>query len=122
MEPGTSYWTELVQLAYELQKWELQWLSKMPKSYRYGLGSQIESSGMAILTNLLDARYGFEREMAVTNALSVTNHHRYQLRLALDLALMTPAQQEHALKYLLEIGRLLASHNKKSTSDSSDAS
>ncbi len=122
MEPGTSYWTELIQRAYELQKWELQWLSKMPKSYRYGLGNQIESSGMAILTNLLDARYGFEREMAVTNALRVTNHHRYQLRLALDLALMTPAQQEHALKYLLEIGRLLASHNKKSTSDSSDAS
>jgi hypothetical protein len=107
MEPGTPYWTELVQLAYDLHKWEVHWLTNMPKSYRYGLGHQIEYSGMALLTNLLDARYGLNRNQAAREALRLSNHHRYQLRLACDLALMTAAQQEHALKYILQIGRSL---------------
>lgn len=112
MESGTPFWTELVQRAYDLHKWELQWLSKMPKSYRYGLGYQIETSGMLLLTQLLDARYGFDRQRALTEALRLTNHHRYQLRLALELSLMTLAQQEHALKYILDLGRLLGSVTK----------
>jgi hypothetical protein len=79
----------------------------MPKSFRYGLGMQIESSGMSLLTNLIDARYGINRQQSAREALRLSNHHRYQLRLACDLSLMTTAQQEHALKYLIEIGRSL---------------
>ena len=107
MEPGTPFWTALLQSAYDLYKWELHWLSKMPKSYRYGLGNQIETSGMALLTSLIDARYGINRHKAMNESLRISNHHRYQLRLACDLSLMTAAQQEHTLKYLLDIGRSL---------------
>jgi hypothetical protein len=121
MEPGTPYWTALLQAAYDLHKWELQWLSKMPKSYRYGLGQQLESSGMLLLTNLIDARYGINRKQAAAEALRISNHHRYQLRLACDLSLMTAAQQEHAHKYLIDIGRSLAAIMKTLDTNSIDA-
>lgn len=101
--------TPLFAKTYDLLVYLLPAVEKFPRSQRAVLGRRIQETGLGFLDLLLAARKAplAERGALLGQADVELDRLRYTVRLALDLALLTPQQYRHAAGLLVEVGRLL---------------
>ncbi|MEP7342189.1 MAG: diversity-generating retroelement protein Avd [Acidobacteriota bacterium] len=97
----------IIQQTYDLIKWYVPVLNKLPRDYKFNLGDRIIKSLYDTLEDLIYARYATEklgRLEAINTRLDVV---RYQTRLLKDFQLIDVDRYGYASKLLNTIGRAL---------------
>lgn len=97
----------IIQQTYDLIKWYVPILNRLPRDHKFNLGDRIVSSLYDILEELIYARYEKEklaRLEAINKRLDVVT---YQTRLLKDFELIDLRRYGHVSKQLSDIGRAL---------------
>ncbi len=97
----------IVQATYDLIKWYVPLLNRLPRDHKYGLGDRLVSNLYDLLEGLITARYAREKHeilQALTGKLDLL---RYQTRLLFDFQLMDTRRYEYASQHLDNIGQQL---------------
>ena len=94
----------IIQHTYDLIKWYIPILNRLPKTYKFTLGDRIINGLYNLLEGLVIARYAKDKKTrleALNTQLSIL---RYQTRLLLDFKLVQTNRYEYAVKLINEIG------------------
>jgi hypothetical protein len=97
----------IIQQTYDLIKWYVPVLNKLPRDHKFNLGDRIIKALYDTLEDLIYARYATEklaRLEAINMRLDVV---RYQTRLLKDFELIDVRRYGHAAKLINQIGRAL---------------
>lgn len=94
----------VIQKAYDLVKWYVPLIEKLPRNTKFTLGDRITNRLYNLLDNLVAARYAQSKLDLLHRANQDTNIIRYQTRLLLDFQLISVKRYEHASKLIEEIG------------------
>jgi hypothetical protein len=94
----------VIQKTYDLIKWYVPILNRLPRDYQFSLGQRISSQLYDLLEGLIQARYSSEK-LAQLQALNTRlDILRHQARLMLDFDLISTARYEYISRLLNEIG------------------
>ena len=94
----------IIQHTYDLIKWYVPILNRLPKSHKFTLGDRMTNELYNLLESLIAARYAKEKKAqleALNTQLSIL---RYQTRLLLDFKLVQVNRYEYAVKLINQIG------------------
>lgn len=96
----------VIQRTYDLIRWYIPILNKLPKDHRFGLGDRMTTQLYEMLEGLIQARYltknrGYRLEVVNTN-LDIL---RYQTRLLLEFQLISSKRYHYAGQQLRAIGQ-----------------
>lgn len=97
----------IIQKTYDLIKWYVPILNRLPRDHKFGLGERMVSELYDILEGLVLARYArdkLELLQPLTGKLDILT---YQTRLLFDFKLMELRRYEYASSLLDELGRQL---------------
>lgn len=97
----------IVQKTYDLIKWYVPILNRLPRDHKFSLGDRMVSGLYDILEGLILARYGEEKlaKLEILNAkLDILRH---QTRLLREFDLMSVERYEYVGKLVNEIGKEL---------------
>lgn len=97
----------IIQQTYDLIKWYIPVLNKLPRDHKFNLGDRITNSLYTLLEELIHARFEKDklaRLEAINMRLDVLN---YQTRLLKDFELIDLHRYGYASKLLADIGRAL---------------
>jgi hypothetical protein len=100
----------IVQKAYDLIKWYVPILNRLPRDHKFGLGERIVAELYDILEGLVLARYASDKQhkLELLQPLSgKLNLLTYQTRLLFDFKLMDLRRYEYVSSLLDELGRQL---------------
>ncbi len=99
----------VIQKTYELLRWAVPLVQKLPRSHRFVLGERVESSLYRLLEDLVRARFAKSgpRAELLADADATLHVLRYQLRLAHDLGLVDTRRYEHGAERLRELGAMV---------------
>jgi hypothetical protein len=100
----------IVQKTYDLIKWYVPILNRLPRDHKFGLGERIVAELYDILEGLVLARYASDKQhkLELLQPLSgKLNLLTYQTRLLFDFKLMDLRRYEYASSLLDELGRQL---------------
>ena len=89
---------------YDFMLWMIRHTEQFPRHHRYSLGVAIEDRLQTILALLLKAKYRADKVGYLNDANVELDILRFQIRLAVDLKVLTVTSQGHGSKLLLEIG------------------
>ncbi len=95
---------EIIQKFYDLIKWYIPILNRLPQSYKFTLGERITTGLYDFLEALVTAQYSQEKINLLEGLNGKLNIIRYQTRLLLDFGLMSIKRHEYISKLLEEIG------------------
>jgi hypothetical protein len=111
----------IIQKAYDLVKWYIPILNRLPRDHRFTLGERMINGLYDLLEGLMSARY-------ITHKLPLLeqlNHRldllRHQTRLLLDFSLIDTDRYEYIIKLLHEVGSELGGWIKQQRQRRSDA-
>ncbi len=94
----------IIQKTYDLIRWYVPILNRLPKNHKFTLGERIINGLYALLEGLIKARYA-KQKLA---QLELLNTHldilRYQTRLLLDFQLISVKRYECVIRLIEEIG------------------
>ena len=94
----------IIQKAYDLIKWYVPVVNRMPRTHKFQLGDRIITGLYDLLEGLITARYQQDK-LSQLRALNVKlNVLRYQTRLLLDFELISLKRYEYVSKLINEIG------------------
>ncbi|MEA5466661.1 diversity-generating retroelement protein Avd [Leptothoe sp. PORK10 BA2] len=99
----------IIQKTYDLIKWYVPILHRLPRDYRFTLGDRMITGLYSLLEDLVQARYSHDklnRLKAINSSLDIL---RYQTRLLLDFELVQPRRYEYASGLINTIGTDLPS-------------
>ncbi len=99
----------IIQKTYDLIKWYVPILNRLPKAHRFALGDRMINGLYNLLEGLLIARYNKEKLTQLESLKSQLDILRYQTRLLFDFQLMAVHRYEYAGKLINEIGGDLGS-------------
>jgi hypothetical protein len=105
----------IIQKTYDLIKWYVPHLNKLPREHKFLLGDRITKGLYELLEGLIRVRFmktKREQLQAMNSELDVL---RYQTRLLHDFRLLPPRQYEHVSKLINEIGTDLGAWIKQQT-------
>jgi hypothetical protein len=95
----------IIQKTYDLIKWYVPILNRLPRNYRFELGSRIIQELYDLLDKLIIARYTrldkLEHLQALNTRLQIL---RYQTRMLIDFQLISIKRYEHAHLQINAIG------------------
>jgi hypothetical protein len=94
----------IIQKTYDLIKWYVPHLNKLPRDHRFNLGDRIITELYEFLENLIKARYSKEKLMHLEPLNSHLDIIRYQTRLLVDFDLLNHQRFEFVSKLMNEIG------------------
>jgi len=97
----------IVQKTYDLIKWYVPILNRLPRSHKFSLGDRIIAELYDLLKSLIVARYAKEKLTILEPLNGTVDLLRHQTRLMLDFELMKPDRYEYASKLIVEIGNQL---------------
>lgn len=104
MVKSTTLDLPIIQKTYDLIKWYIPILNRLPRDHRFTLGERITNGLYDLLEGLISARYS-QQKLA---QLELLNHRldllRHQTRLLLDFQLIQTERYEYAGRLLNEIG------------------
>ncbi|MFK8042675.1 diversity-generating retroelement protein Avd [Congregibacter sp.] len=103
----------IIQKTYDLIKWYVPILNRLPRDHRFTLGDRMISGLYGLLEALVQARYTrdkLSRLQAVNASLDLL---RYQTRLLLDFELVPVRRYEYASTLINDIGIDLGSWMKQ---------
>lgn len=94
----------IIQKTYDLIKWYIPILNRLPRNHRFTLGERIISGLYDFLEGLIQARYSKDK-LSQLHALNIRlDILRHQSRLLLDFNLIATKRYEFAGRALNEIG------------------
>jgi hypothetical protein len=97
----------IIQKTYDLIKWYVPILNKLPRDHKLLLGNRIITELYSILDNLIMAQYTKEKLGYLEPLNARLQIVRHQTRLLLDFKLMPEHRHEYASKLINEIGQEL---------------
>ncbi|MEL6381353.1 MAG: diversity-generating retroelement protein Avd [Cyanobacteria bacterium J06626_18] len=99
----------IIQKAYDLIKWYVPILNRLPRNHKFLLGDRITSGLYDLLENLVKARYERDKLRRLESLNSKLDILRHQTRLLLDFELMAERRYEYVSSLINEIGNDLGS-------------
>jgi 23S rRNA-intervening sequence protein len=106
----------IIQKTYDLIKWYVPHLNKLPRDHKFGLGDRIIKGLYDFLEGLIRVRFTKNKRdqlQAMNTELDVL---RYQTRLLHDFRVLPIQQYEHVSKLMNEIGTDLGAWQKQQAS------
>lgn len=94
----------VIQKTYDLIKWTVPILNKLPRDFKFLLGDRIITSLYDLLDNLIIARYRKDKILILENLNSTVDILRYQIRLLHDFEKFSITRYEYFTQALHEIG------------------
>lgn len=99
----------IIQKTYDLIKWYVPILNRLPRNHKFLLGDRITSGLYDLLENLIQARYEHEKLRRLESLNSKLDILRHQTRLLLDFELMAEQRYEYVSGLINGIGNDLGS-------------
>ncbi|MBI4671259.1 MAG: diversity-generating retroelement protein Avd [Chloroflexi bacterium] len=106
---------------YDFILWLLPHTRKFPKEQRFSMAQRLEDTAFAFQDLILRAAKTKSPRRFLVEADIELDKLRFQIRLCLDLNLLSPKQYEFAATQIVEIGKLLGGWLKKTTATSTSA-
>jgi len=94
----------IIQKTYDLIKWYVPHLNKLPRDHKFSLGDRIVSGLYDVLESFISARYSLEKIDQLNLANARLEMMRYQTRLLHDFNLIDSRRYEFVSKAFNEIG------------------
>ncbi len=94
----------IIQKTYDLIKWYVPILNRLPRNHKFLLGNRIITELYDLLDSLILARYAKQKLTQLEALNSKLDILRYQTRLLLEFNLIKTERYEYAQKLLNEIG------------------
>jgi ABC-type transport system involved in cytochrome bd biosynthesis fused ATPase/permease subunit len=94
----------IIQKTYDLIKWYVPILERLPQRHRFILGERISNGLYDILEGLITARYAKQKLSQLERLNTKIEILRHQTRLLLDFELIAVARYEFASKTINAIG------------------
>lgn len=101
--------------------WLIPHLEQFPRSQKFLLGDRLQAQALAVLDSLIIATYTKDRGPYLRQANLCIEQLRFGIRLARDLKHMDLRRYEFAGKSLDQIGRMVGSWNKASSTTAKPA-
>ena len=96
----------IIQKTYDLIKWYVPILSRLPRDHRYGLGERMTHLLYELLEGLIQARYLNKNKLYRLETLNTQlDILRYQTRLLFDFELLSTKRYDYAGQQLRSIGQ-----------------
>ncbi len=97
----------IIQKTYDLIKWYVPILNKLPRDHKFNLGDRIISGLYDLLEGLITARYAKNKLSTLEQLNTKLDILRYQTRLLKDFGLLRIERYEFTAKAFNEIGQEL---------------
>jgi hypothetical protein len=94
----------IIQKAYDLVKWYVPILNRLPRNHRFTLGERLISGLYGLLEGLIQARYAKAKLTQLEQINTQIDILRCQTRLLLDFDLISIDRYEYASKQLNGVG------------------
>lgn len=94
----------VIQKTYDLIKWYIPILNRLPKSHKYGLGDRIVNQLYNLLEGLIRAKYSSDKLTLLESLNAELTIIRYQTRLLHDFQLIAVNRYEFVSQQIHEIG------------------
>lgn len=94
----------IIQKTYNLIKWYVPILNKLPRNYKFTLGDRMVNKLYDILEDLIAARFASEKVVMLTQINLKLDIMRYQTRLLYDFELIKVDRYNYVSQLLKEIG------------------
>ncbi len=94
----------IIQKTYDLIKWYVPILNRLPRDHKFLLGDRMITGLYALLEGLIQARYAKEKRSQLQSLNTKLDILRHQTRLLLDFQLVSVQRYEYAGGQLNEIG------------------
>lgn len=94
----------IIQKTYDLIKWYIPILNKLPRNHKFTLGDRMINGLYDLLENLIAARFASEKITILTQLNLKLDILRYQTRLLHDFELIKTERYNYASQLLKEIG------------------
>jgi predicted RNA-binding protein with EMAP domain len=96
----------IIQKTYDLIKWMVPILDRLPRTHRFTLGNRIIEELYDLLESLISARYAKTDRLSVLQGLNTRLQVlRYQCRLLMDFDLVSLKRYEYMHRQINEIGQ-----------------
>lgn len=106
----------IIQKTYDLIKWIVPIIDRLPRSHRFTLGDRIVNELYNLLDQLITVRYARSGKLSALQALNTRLQVlRYQCRLLLDLELISVKRYEFMHRQINGIGMELGGWIKQQT-------
>lgn len=115
MAPSAAHDLPIIQKTYDLIKWYIPILNKLPRDHRFTLGERIIHGLYDLLEGLIVARYSRNKREQLEHLNHRLDLLRHQTRLLLDFHLMPTDRYEYVGKLLNDIGIELGGWIKQQT-------
>ena len=89
---------------YDVLKWLLPQISKLPRSHKFTLGDRVTNLGLDVLMLLVEASYTRDKLELLRQANLKLEQMRYLLRLCKDLELLSLKRYEYISREINEAG------------------
>ena len=104
MKKPTSLDLPIIQKSYDLIRWYVPILNRLPRDHRFTLGERMINGLYNLLEGLILARYSHQKLEQLEQLNIQLDLLRHQTRLLLDFDLINTERYEHVSKLLDEIG------------------
>ena len=94
----------IIQKTYDLIKWYVPIINRLPRDYRFSLGDRLVEGLYELLDGLIDARFSSQKLKRLQQLNSHLAKLRYQTRLLFDFELLSMKRYEYASLHLRGIG------------------
>ncbi|MEM6866795.1 MAG: diversity-generating retroelement protein Avd [Cyanobacteria bacterium P01_C01_bin.121] len=94
----------IVQKAYDLVKWYVPIINKLPKDHKFALGDRITTNLYTLLEGLIEVRFQREKLQRLRQLNIQLEILRHQTRLLLDFELMSVRRYEYVSQQINGIG------------------
>lgn len=98
----------IVQQTYDLIKWYIPILNRLPRDHKFGLGQRMVSELYELLEGLVLARYDRDRLAKLQPLSGKLDVLQYQTRLLFDFQLIALNRYQYASDRINEIGKQLS--------------
>jgi len=107
MSNPTTSELPIVQKTYDLIKWYVPILNRLPRDHKFGLGDRMVVVLYELLEGLIAARYARNKLDILQPLSGKLDILQYQTRLLVDFQLMEVKRYEHVSRLLDDLGRQL---------------
>lgn len=105
----------VVQRAYDLMRWLLPRVERLPRQYKFTLGDRIQTTALDLTLALVEAGHATRRDRPLHRASRLLDQLRLLVRLTVDLGLITGAQHRHFVSFVRDIGPQLGGWLRETT-------
>ena len=97
----------IIQATYDLVKWYVPILNRLPRAHKYGLGERLVTGLYDFLEGLIIARYSRNKQEILKKLTGKLDILRYQTRLLFDFQLIDTRRYGYISRRLDNIGKQL---------------